>query len=472
MTRQVLIDVGLFQTRIAWLTDEILTDISLYPTGHSSSIDEIYLGRVNAFADGLEAAFIDIGQKQDGFLLSAHTPKGKASDTNAPLCQKLHEGQKLLVQVIKDKKHDKSLQLSAFIQFDSQNLVFKPMSNGLVFSRQIKDQFFKESVTHSLAEELGTNSGGITVRSSGITQSASQLQNEFRILRADWQNLQKLARNDQKPRCLRPSGPPELHALKKNSSEETQVVINNRQRFSRLINSKMPEIGRIELWTGSGLLFDTFDVEAQLEEAQEIRISLPSGGNITIEQTEALVVIDVNSGSLTAKTGKKSVANITNTEAASQICRQIRLRNLSGIIIVDFIRDQDKGSVQTLTNQLKQLTQNDPSPVRIIGMTELGLMQLTRQRKEASLSELLGTTLADTCSHITVQHAATILHQLARYCTDHKIAILSLRTGNALNPLMQRYKTQIEAHLGVHIHWKEDASLSGLQYTFGTMNDD
>ena len=472
MTRQVLIDAGLFQTRIAWLTDEILTDISLYPAGYSSSIGEIYLGRLHAFADGLEAAFIDIGEKQDGFLLSSHTPKGNAVDTNAPLSQKLHEGQKLLVQVIKDKKHEKGLQLSAFIQLESQNLVFKPMGKGLSFSRQIKDAAFKDAVTRLLLEQLGENSGGITVRSSGISQSATQLQSEFRVLRDEWHDLQKLGANDQRPRCLRPSGPPELHALKKLSCKETQVIINDHQRFSRLINSKLPVISGLELWAEPGLLFDAFDVEAQLEEAQEMRTPLPSGGNITIEQTEALVVIDVNSGSLTANSGKKSVASLTNSEAAVQICRQIRLRNLSGIIIIDFIRDQDKGSVRALTDQLKQLTQNDPSPVRIIGMTELGLMQLTRQRKEASLSEALSATLTDTCARIPVQHAAALLRQLARYCRDQKMAILSLRTGKALIPLRQHYKAQMEAHLGIHIDWKEDASLSGLQYTLGSILDD
>ncbi|MEH6405478.1 MAG: ribonuclease E/G [Sneathiella sp.] len=472
MNRRVLIDVGLFETRIACLTDDILSDIFITPAGYASLVDEIYVGRVHAFAGDLDAAFIDLGLKKDGFLLSSHMPKGTASSNTSPIKQKLHEGEKILVQVIKDQKEEKGPQLSAFIQLASQNLVFKPMGSGLVFSRQIKDASFKEAFSKSIAEDIHDTAGGLTVRSSASSHSAQQLRDEFLGLRNRWIDLQKQMNSDTKPRCLIPSDPLEIQALKKYTDPTIEIITNDRHSFQMLSNPSLQAETlkqKPQLWTGPGLLFDSYDVEAQIEEVQEVRNALPSGGNITIEQTEALVVIDVNSGSLVAKSGKKSVASLTNGEAVAQICRQLRLRNLSGIIIIDFIRDQDSGAVKALTDQLKNLTRDDPSSVRVIGMTELGLMQLTRRRKEAPLSEIMDTKLTDTCAHISATYAAALLRQASRYCKDYKTAIAPLTVSKALSPLLQHHKARMEGSLGIHIDWKEDASLMGLQYSLGTI---
>lgn len=472
MTRQILIDVGLFETRVACIEDELLTDMALYDAGYSSPIGEIYLGRVRAFADGLDAAFIDLGLNSDGFLLSSHTPQGKASDNNAAIRDKLHEGQKILVQIIKGPKDNKGPQVSAFIQFESRNLVFKPLRNGLSFSRQIKDETFKDSVSIALMKEMEGVEGNATIRSHATDQSPSQLCHEFRNFNQHWKEITKLASDNAQPRCLRPSDPPELQAAMKFGDRDTQLIINDVVRFASLSNSlnKMSSAyGQVQLWANPTHLFDHFHVEAQLEEAQELRCPLPSGGNITIEQTEALVVIDVNSGSLTASVGQSRVATLTNQEAAQHIARQLRLRNLSGIIIIDFIQDQDKGHVKALTELLRSETKTGPSTIRVIGMTELGLMQLTRQRLDAPLMDQLQRPLKAPLANIPAYKASALLRDISRYSRDHKTASIPISLSPALSPLLKQRVRDIEKALNIHISWKEDASLPSFHYTLGSL---
>ncbi|MBL4907385.1 MAG: ribonuclease E/G [Sneathiella sp.] len=467
MTRRLLIDVGLFETRAAVLDQDRLTDISYYRPGSSSAVGEIYLARIRAFSKEMDAAFIDLGTAGEGFLLSRDIP---AKDKKASISDRLQEGQKIILQVIKDRKGDKECQLSAFPKLESQNIVYNPAGSGLSFSKKLKDTSLKEKITQILEGPLHKAGGSVTIRSCTSDRSLGTLEREFSGLIDTWLSLEQSAKTDTRARCLRPKDPPVISAYKKYAGTGLSVSINDRSSFELLknyCNAQESAIPSLNLWTENDLLFDAAQIEEQIESATEKRVSLPSGGNITIEQTEALIAIDVNSGSHTETRQPATLALKTNQEAARVICAQIRLRNLSGIIIIDFIQMQGKGAVGQLTRRLQELTQPDPVAVRVIGMTELGLMQLTRQRKEASLPDLLKVSLDTGSGTLPAHIASTLLRDIMRYGRSQKSANIPLKIGAKLVPLFKNKGREIENYLCVNIVWEEDKSRAAHEYQLG-----
>lgn len=467
MTSRLLIDTGLYETRAAMMENDRLTDLSYFRPDTLPSIGEIYLGRISALAKGLDAAFVDLGSGKNGFLLARDIP---ANDKNLPLAQKVQEGQKIIVQIIKDKKGDKDYQLSAFPKLESRNLVFNPGGRGLSFSKKLKSQTLKDQISNVLSDTADTMTGGIMVRSATSALSVNMLEKELLSLLNRWQTIQKQEATNSKARCLLPKDPPSIAAYKEYVTEGLSISINDREGYNHLLeflSAQGEEDAIPTLWHGTDLLFDAEQVEEQIEAATEKTLALPSGGNITIEHTEALIVIDVNSGAQTETRKQASIALLTNQEAARLAVQQIRLRNLSGIIIIDFIQMQDKGGVRALTRLLEDQTRDDPSAVRVVGMTELGLMQLTRQRKAASLTEQYQRQIVTDSGTLPINLASTLVRDIMRYRNDHKSANVSLKTGLAWTPFLKTQKAEIEKHLNLNIFWEETPSMNKESYQLG-----
>lgn len=467
MTSRLLIDTGLYETRAAMMDNDRLTDLSYFRPDTLPAIGEIYLGRISALAKGLDAAFVDLGSGNHGFLLARDVP---ATDKNLPLAQKVREGQKIIVQIIKDKKGDKDYQLSAFPKLESRNLVFNPSGRGLSFSKKLKNETVKDKIRTLLSDIADTMTGGIMVRSAVSELSVKGLKKELLSLLDRWQAIQKQEAAESKTRCLAPKASPSIAAYEEYATEGLAITINDRDGYNHLrefLSTQGEEDVSPILWHGTDLLFDAEQIEEQIEAATEKTVALPSGGNITIEQTEALVVIDVNSGAQTETKKQASIALLTNQEAARLAAQQIRLRNLSGIIIIDFIQMQDKGGVRALTRLLEDQTRDDPSAVRIVGMTELGLMQLTRQRKAASLTEQHQKQIETSSGTLPINLASTLIRDIMRYRNDHKSANVSLKTGLAWTPFLKTQKAEIEKHLSLNIFWEETPSLNEESYQLG-----
>ncbi len=464
MKRQLLIDVGLYETRAAVLEEGQLVDISYHRPGTSSNVGEIHLGRISAFAKGLDAAFVDLGSAGNGFIMARDIP---SRDKTAPISKKLIEGQKIICQITKAPKEDKGFQLSAFPKLESQNLLYGPLSSDLTFSKNIKTGHQKEQIKEALTPILAEQEGGFTIRSSANKASVALLKKEALALTKNWQSFQTEIAKDSKPRRLSIIKPLVVDACQKHMAPMTEIIINDQKGFS-LLKETASDLSldetSLSLWTNNELLFDAYEVEEQIEEALEKYVPLPSGGNITIEQTEALVAIDVNSGALSDNRHNSNIAVTTNQEAASAITKQIRLRNLSGIIIVDFIQMKEKGAVRKLTELLHKQTQSDPVLIKIVGMTELGLMQITRQRKEACLKDLLSATMEHDGVTISVNVASSLLRQVRRESTALKNPNVTLQTGKNLSRFLKKQKAQIEKQLSVNIFLEENTSFKENEY--------
>lgn len=464
MKRQLLIDVGLYETRAAVLENGSLTDLSFFRSDSSSNVGEIHLGRISAFAKGLDAAFVDLGPAGNGFILARDIP---FLDKTAPISKRLIEGQKILCQIIKSPKGDKGCQLSAFPKFNSQNLIYNPFSNGLIFSKNIKAAAFKDQVMETVAPILDEVGGGMTVRSSANNVLPSQLALEASALTKNWTTFQQAAEKNAKPRRLSIIAPLVIDARNKYATATTDIIVNDQPSYSLLNKGKadfVHEEASLVLWTDTELLFDAYQIEEQIEDALEKYVPLPSGGNIVIEQTEALIAIDVNSGSLSDNRHNTNVAWTTNREAASAIARQIRLRNLSGIIIVDFIQMSKKSAVRKLTELLREQTQSDPVHVITVGMTELGLMQITRQRKEACLDDLLLVTTESDGVSVPINTVGILLRQIKRNSVAQKSPNITLHAGKNLLRFLIKQKAEIEKQLSVNIFLQENASFGKNEY--------
>jgi len=464
MSRKILIDRGLYETRIAATLDEKLTDLIIEPNDRKSLFGNIYLGRISRFSDAMDAAFIEYGGETSGLLLGRDTQTTSSVDKATQIRQKRNEGEKFPVQVIKDPTGDKPAQLSSFIEFESQNLVYKPFAKDIVFSKKLKDKSSKQE----LQDTLGPFEGGLTVRSSALNKSTDHLIQEFDDLQKQWQEVSSNASEGKTPRLLQATPPTALKLFNRYHDEAPEVIINDVAHYQKLnsaLNSRGIPTVSCTLWTKPDLLFDYFQVEAQIEEAHQIRLQLPSGGNITIEETEALVVVDVNSGSAGKPIGLRTPAFRTNEEAASLLAEHLILRNLSGIVIVDFIQMSNKEDNREIENLLRKVTRNDPSQVRVIGMTELGLMQLTRQRKLPSISMSAKNMMNCGVASIPISVASDLLRNLQRFAAEAKTRQIGVKASKKLSPLLLDQQQAIETSLSLSLSWKEEPSLEGLNYT-------
>ncbi|MBL4666402.1 MAG: ribonuclease E/G [Sneathiella sp.] len=461
MSCSILIDCGLFEKRIAVIQDDKLTDFIIEHEETKSVLENIYLGRISGFSDTMDGAFVDLGGKVSGLLLSRNIPASGLAD--APARQKLHDGEKCIVQVIKDAKDGKAAQLSAYIELGNPDLIYKPLSNGIVFAKKFKDKTAKQDIRGA----FGTFDGGATVRSRAITKSTSSLKYYFEALQSDWKAIQNDVQTSQTPRLLRSALPLELKLATEHMVDTPAIVTNDPTRYKELTSTIKTEKlthATCALWTKPDLLFDVYHIEQQIEDASSKRLPLPSGGNITIEETEALVVIDVNSGANDKSTGLQSVTFSTNAEGARLLAEQLRIRNLSGIIIIDFIQMSQKEEHRKIEAILRQETNNDPSAVRVIGMTELGLMQLTRQRKRPPLSAANNAAIMCGTDFVPRAAATQLMTDIQRYTNSNKTRQISLSVSPDLAPLLAHNQRSIENALSVNLKWEMNLALRGFEF--------
>lgn len=452
MTRQLFIDVGLFGTRAACVAQGRLTDLSLFPRHQVSKVSLIYLGRVHKIDEGLDAVFIDLGTAGDGFL--------KRKDIPPRIFETLHEGQKIPVQVLKDPQSGKGLQVSAYLKLQGDHLIFSPGGESLTFSKKLKNEDARQQISAALRRHIGSNS--VTVRTSAVNADINLLTQELKSLASNWRTIEQAMTDDKKPRSLQSPPLPSLMAARHYAGPKTEITINDTVSYQAL-----KETGRypsVKLHTAAVPLFDLVDLEEQISLAREHELSLPSGGWITIEKTEALTVIDVNSGSHDPVTAGESVANRANREAAILIACQIRLRNISGIIIVDFIALQGSDASKKLHQQLEKLVRDDPVAVRIVGMTELGLMQITRQRKEAPLSTSFNAPARADHPQISFGRATQLMSDLARDKAHNKQVKLTLRFGKGFTRFLEACRSEIEAYAGINLLLREEVDFAAYEY--------
>jgi ribonuclease G len=371
---------------VGWLM-EVLTDDG----GEPGAVGDIILGRVSAVLKGMDACFVEIGAEKAGFLSLATRP-GAGDDqlpTDIPT-----EGAAALVQVTKTAQMGKGSGLTRNISIAGRFLVLTPFRHRIAISRRIEDEAVRARLSQCL-EEIAGDTNGFIVRTAAADASPEDLAADARDLCARWQNIQAGQASAAVPTCLYREGTGLTRALRDRAHKglervivETPAALNEARAF---FATYLPEIENcVELWDRTEPLFEAFGIEDDIADALEPEVVLPCGGTIMIEQTHACATMDVNTGRNTGHANHAATVLATNLEAAEEITRQLRLRNLGGLAVIDFVHMETEEDREQVLSLLRDGLAEDPAFIRGTGFSELGLIELARRRGQGSLADRLG----------------------------------------------------------------------------------
>lgn len=406
MAKDILINVGAAEIRLAVVEDGCLQALSTASTLHdgegrgASRIGDIVLGRVQRVLPAIQAAFVDIGMERAGFLgarearalkpgwraLAADAANG---DADPDIDELVREGDAVLVQIVKDMIGEKGARLSAALTVPGRLCVLTPFQAGISLSRRIENEAERARLARAGEAALRLSGAeGMILRTNAYGAEAEEVAEEAAHLNALWQGILAAGKAARAPSLIHQDLDPIGRALRDAASLDTRRILiddaaalRDAQAYCR---KSIPDLeGRIALFEGPGALFDAFAIEDEIEILAHSRVSLPCGGWITIEVTEALCAVDVNSGSFTAADNLQEMGRVVNAEAAREVGRQIRLRGIGGVVVIDFIHMQNEVHVGEVLRILEESLTRDGRPVQIAPPSPFGLVEVTRKRVRA-----------------------------------------------------------------------------------------
>ncbi len=396
MSDEILINVTPQETRVAVMQQGVVQEIHIERGSHRGMVSNVYVGRVKRVLPGMQSAFIDIGWERSAFLHVADIWENSNNGEPAkPIEKVLFEGQTLLVQVIKDPIGTKGARLSTQISIAGRLLVYLPQESHIGVSQRIESEGERELLRNKLQQALPPqHSGGYIIRTMAETASDKDFNNDIIYLDKLWEKLQQQAKNHTAPALLYQELDISLRVLRDFVSDETErILIDSRETYERMmtfagdyIASAVPKLSH---YIGQRPLFDLYGVEDEIERALSRRVDLKSGGYLIIDQTEALTTVDVNTGGFVGGRTFDDTIFKTNLEATQVIARQLRLRNLGGIIICDFIDMDNAEHRDAVLEEFKKMLARDHTRITVNGFSSLGLIEMTRKRTRESLAHIL-----------------------------------------------------------------------------------
>lgn len=396
MIDTILVSDAPGETRVALLADGQIIEVIHHRAGHESVVGGVYCGRVTALAPGLNAAFIDIGGCPPGFLNAADARTDPDAGVK-PIGAYVREGEAVVVQVHRDSMGDKGPRLSMRPTLAGQYLVYQPGQRRADVSRRITDETGRERL-----RLLVGDGQGITLRTRAAKARDDDILSELQALRTRWDSI---STSPVPAQLIAPPDPVE-RALSDNP-DVARVVVDTPALYAAARQHCGDEI--LETWSAAESLFEAFGVEAALDAALDSRVALPSGGVIIIEQTEALCAIDVDSAGHHG--GGKTVALDVNLEAAAEIGRQLRLREIGGVVVIDFITMTGDKRRRRVIDALRAALAGDRDAVSPRGFTGLGLVEMRRRRSRPSLGQVLGAGPHGSAHSVALAIARHAAHQ-------------------------------------------------------------
>jgi ribonuclease G len=398
--QDILINWAPQETRVAIVENGAVQELHIERALERGLVGNVYLGKVARVLPGMQSAFIDIGMERAAFLHVADlNPAGNGAAARAetppvPIERKIFEGQSLTVQVIKDPIGSKGARLSAQISIAGRMLVFLPHDKHIGISQKIGSADAREQLRARMHALVGDASGGFILRTNAEEASDAELADDIDYLRKTWAGIRERAQALPAGTLLHQDLGLAERVLRDLNNEATQTIrIDSGLQYDKLKafgDTYMPRsAAKLELYRGERPIFDLFNIEEEIKRALSRRVELKSGGTLVIDQTEAMTTVDVNTGGFVGARNFEDTVFKTNLEAAGAIARQLRLRNLGGMVIVDFIdmvRTEHQDAV--LAEFRKQLAR-DRTRVTVSGFSALGLVELTRKRTRESLAHML-----------------------------------------------------------------------------------
>ncbi|MCL7750209.1 ribonuclease G [Guyparkeria hydrothermalis] len=434
MSEEVLINITPQETRIAMVENGVLQEINIERSRSRGMVGNIYRGRVTRVLPGMEAAFIDIGEERAAFLhvsdveLKMDDPDTELESSPPSIEMLLRTGQNLLVQVIKDPIGTKGARLTTEITIPSRYLVYVPNGRNIGVSSRIEDKNerdrLKTGLTEIILEEEGTleGVGGLILRTAAEGVEGEQLRHDYRFLRRLWSNLAERRQQMTDPGLVYEDLPLALRTLRDTLGQFVEKIrIDSRETYHRAIafaEEMVPDILPIvEHYPGERPIFELHNIEEEIQRALEKRVALKSGGYIVIDQTEAMTTIDVNTGAFVGHKTLEETIFKTNLEAAAAIARQLRLRNLGGIIIIDFIDMAEPEHRVQVHQALNRALERDHARTKVCDVSTLGLVEMTRKRTRESLEHVLCETCPVCAGRGSVKTAETVCYEIFREVT-------------------------------------------------------
>ena len=399
MTEDILINVTPFETRVALVAQGAVQELHMERAIQRGQVGNIYLGKVVRVLPGMQSAFIDIGLEKAAFLHIADLRENRNARTqNTPTIaieKLLFEGQSLMTQVIKDPIGTKGARLSTQISIAGRMLVYLPHEPHIGISQKIGSESERQALRDRVQALVpATEKGGFIVRTQAELATDDELTADLTYLQKLWANVQQAARTLPATSLLHQDLSLAQRVLRDMVTPNThRILVDSRSTYAELdtwAQTYTPSVTtRIEHYSGERPLFDTANVEEEIKLALSRRVDLKSGGYLIIDQTEALTTVDVNTGGFVGGRNFDDTIFKTNLEAAQAAARQLRLRNLGGIIIIDFIDMDEPGHREAVMTELEKALAPDRTRMTINGFTQLGLVEMTRKRTRDSLAHQL-----------------------------------------------------------------------------------
>ncbi|HYA37143.1 MAG TPA: ribonuclease G [Candidatus Methylomirabilis sp.] len=444
MSEEILINVTPQETRVAVVENGVLQEVYIERARSRGIVGNIYKGKVVRILPGMQAAFVDIGLDRTAFLHASDirttsTPEN-GSATPPPIHELLSDGQEIVVQVVKDPIGTKGARLTMQITLPARYLVYLPDSKHIGISQKIGDETTRERLRALMKSAMGEGAeeGGFILRTLAESASEDEIETDIRYLRRVWAASQERIRTAPVPGLIHEDLPLALRAMRDLVRDNVEKIrIDSREVYTKAIDfgiEFIPEVAdRIEHYPGERPIFDLYSVEDEIQKALDRKVILKSGGYLILDQTEAMTTIDVNTGAYVGRRNLEETLFKTNLEAAQAIARQLRLRNLGGMIIVDFIDMAEAEHKRQVLRALERALSRDRTKVYMTEMSPLGLVELTRKRTRESLEHVLcqpcpvcqGRGMVKTPQTVCYEIFREILREVRQYGADEYLVLAS-----------------------------------------------
>ncbi|MBA3987628.1 ribonuclease G [Aliidiomarina maris] len=426
MSAEILINVTPSETRVALVENGILQEIHIEREARRGLVGNVYMGKVARVLPGMQAAFVDIGLDKAAFLhasdIITHIDQVEELDREQlparDISSLVRQGQYIMVQVVKDPLGTKGARLTTDITIPSRYLVLTPRSNHVGVSQRIDDEKERERLKTQLREVVDDQLGFI-VRTAAEGVGNDELQQDARFLRRLWDKIRERKKRYSKGGVLYQDLNLGARVLRDFVGGEIERIrVDSRLSYEQLqefLQEFIPELEpALEYYEGERPIFDIFDIENEIQRALDRKVNLKSGGSLIIDQTEAMTTIDINTGAFVGHRNLAETIFNTNTEATQAIARQLRLRNLGGIIIIDFIDMQNEDHKRRVLHSLEQALSKDRAKTTINGFTSLGLVEMTRKRTRESLEHVLSSECPVCQGRGSMKTVDTVCYEIMR----------------------------------------------------------
>ncbi len=407
MNKKVLIDIGLTEERAAIIEGGRLVEIHIERIEDDKIVGNIYKGRVINVLPGIEAAFIDIGTEKNAFLHINNEPmddeisnlkeEEASSSTSLPEKKKVKAGQELIVQVVKEAINPKGARVTTTISLPGRYLVLMPNNNNIGISHRIEGETERERLKKIL-QQIKIKDMGLIARTAAWGKDLEEILPDLDLLIRLWEKIKNRADRVRAPMLLHEDLSLTYRIIRDLFTEEVEeILINSPLEYENILKfldslSLSNLIARVSLYQGEKPIFEQYNIEKEIEKALQKKVWLKCGGYLVIDQTEALTVIDVNTGKFVGKQDMRKTILKTNLQAAEELALQLRLRDIGGIVVVDFIDMDFQEDREKVIKKLEESLKKDKTKTNIVQTTELGLVELTRKRARRDLENMLRTS--------------------------------------------------------------------------------